>query len=229
MLLLPVFRCSPTSCWLAPLSTLVNLSFWPWSACLFGFREVLPKTTWLRFASYSSASFQHSFYQRWGESRASAFHVLSPPSLNTAALASPRTCWTDSRVRLSISRRSRPTSRFFPGREVSWNTASSRWSSWKVGERRCCYHTTVWNSGLQRGGLTAFFQDATTTTMGRWCPALWGPGSPPSPTPPQRATMENTREREGPPGHGEQYNQECSLVTESQINWLQISKSFSYG
>ena len=87
----------------------------------------------------------------------------------------------------------------------------------------------VWNSGLQRGGLTACFQDATTTTMGRWCPALWGPGSPPSPTPPQRATMENTREREGPPGHGEQYNQECSLVTESQINWLQISKSFSYG
>ena len=39
MLLLPVFRCSPTSCWLAPLSTLVNLSFSPWSASLFGFLE----------------------------------------------------------------------------------------------------------------------------------------------------------------------------------------------
>merc|ERR1711953_159782 len=74
------------------------------------FREVLPKTTWLQFVSYSSASFQHSFYQ----------------SLNTAALASPRTCWTDSRVRLSISRRSRPTSRFFPGREDATTTTMGR-------------------------------------------------------------------------------------------------------
>ena len=165
---------------------------------------------------------------RWDQSKCFSCLVPSQPQYSSSGI--PANVLDGLPSQTFYQPEKSPNIPILPGeRSEFWNTASSRWSSWKVGERRCCYHITVLNSGLQRGGLTAFFQDATTTTMGRWCPALWGPGSPPSPTPPQRATMENTREREGPPGHGEQYNQECSLVTESQINWLQISKSFSYG
>merc|ERR1711997_440238 len=83
------------SSWLA---ATVNLSPWflgpssaPWNlpSGLVGFRG-LPEPTWLRFALFSSVSFQHLFRQ----------------SPSTAALVSLPTCWTVFQVRLSTSPRS---------------------------------------------------------------------------------------------------------------------------